>query len=456
MAVWRVIVNRPDLFPLQSKFPWPDARPNVSGDWGPNWFSQDAQGSTLQLFQALVPRNARTIVELGSLLGRSARGWLSGFPQAHVICIDTWRGSPEHQDNPNLRDLLPRLLPTFQVNLWDQRERVTSLPATTLEGLRTLHQLAIQPDAIYVDADHSTESVFADVSLSLDLFPSAQIIGHDWTRPTVRSAVERIAQQRGLQILAIGNLWWFPPPVVSADATSPKLVDRSTEKVITMTLFRRPQYTREVLRHLLKCDGIDDYRVIIHIEPGTAGVLQAASEAAFARKIIVENADQLGCTLNTRCAIEHGFQWSDYVIHFEDDTVPSRDCLRYFEWARGRYQNDPQIFSVCAYSKSRPDSSRYHAVRRTPWFTPWGWATWQDRWDEILPRLAAKAWGHRANETRGSRCELQPLLARVQNIGAEFGAHCPSPDFHQKHQYNAFGAWSVEPLDHGTFHEVRE
>lgn len=443
---------------LQSAHPWPVTPPATHVDWGPAWFSDDEHCGHPRIFKMLIEPQVRTIVELGSFLGRSVAGWLKAFPQAHVIAIDTWQGSSEHLADAQLQSMLPQLMQTFQVNLWDQRQRVTPIRATTLEGLRRLYELRIAPDVIYVDADHATESVIADVTACLDLFPHAQLIGDDWMWPSVRAGVEQVAAERQIPIAACGGVWWFPTtrPSRSDDHDSPTRVDPAREKVITMTAYRRPEYTRQVLEALSRCDGIDDYRVLIHLEPDSPEVLQVAREARLARKTIVENVDRLGCGTNTHCALHHGFQWADFVVHLEDDTVPARDCLRFFEWARQRYRDDRSVLSVTGYSKTIAEREQSHQVVRRPWFTPWGWGTWSDRWREISEHWsnAPLTWDVALNQIRGDRIEVHPILARVQNIGAELGEHCPSSEFHRVNHFNEHGAWSVELPLSATFEEV--
>ena len=432
---------------LQKEFPWPSVVPDVEVNWGPVWFSDNEQWGHIRIFKMLVRPTVQTIVELGSFLGRSSAGWLRAFPDAHVIAIDTWKGSSEHISDPYLNGLLPQLKATFQANLWEERRRLTAIQATTLAGLRRLHELRVSPDVIYVDADHSTEAVLADVNLCLDLFPDALIIGDDWMWASVRAAVEQISEQRGLQLATCQGIWWFPenqPRLI--EAPRPLQQDRSLAKVITMTAYRRPDYTRKVLDALSRCQGIDEYQVLLHLEPGCPEVLDVIHNSRFAQLTLVENADRLGCGPNTFSALHHGFQLADFVIHLEDDTVPTPDCLRYFEWARRTYQEDRDVFSVTSYSKVQATPEQYHTAVRHRWYTPWGWGTWIDRWNEMAENWSNQpvTWDLALNHLRGERFEVHPLLARTQNIGAEMGEHCPSPEYHRNNHFNEFGAWSVE------------
>jgi hypothetical protein len=406
----------------------------------------------------VVPARARVVVELGSFLGRSTAGWLKLFPRAHVIAVDTWKGSAEHFVEPRLQGMLPRLMETFQVNLWDERHRLTAIRATTLEGLNILHNFDVSPDVIYVDADHTTDSVIAEVSRSLELFPNALVMGDDWSWPSVKLGVETVASERGLTCAVCGPLWWFPPRSgvhLATSASSPR-VGSSNRKVVTMTLYRRAKYTQQVLEALARCCGIDEHLVLLHIEPGHPEVLETARRVQFKQKVLVENADHLGCSINTWTALDHGFQHADFVFHLEDDTVPARDCLRYVDWARHTYRDDPAVFTVASYARETPPAERYFEVIRSPWFTPWGWGTWRDRWDEMSAAWnfdPSVTWDICLNRMRGDRFEARPFLARVQNIGAEEGTHCPSPEFHRQNHFNEFGAWSVECTSDGVFHQ---
>jgi hypothetical protein len=229
-------------------------------------------------------------------------------------------------------------------------------------------------------------------------------------------------------------------------------------KVVTVTAYRRPEYTRRVIEALLKCAGIDEYLVLFHIEPGCREVVDLARAAPFLNKMVLTNAAVLGCTANTFSAIDHAFRFADFVVHLEDDTVPAGDCLRYFEWARHTYRQDPDVFSVTSYCRGVPPSDRHYAVHREPWFNAWGVAFWSDRWQELRDRWGFEervSWDICANRIRGNRIQIQPFLARTQNIGAEQGTYCPGAEWHRQNQFNEYGAWSVDLDPTAPFQEVR-
>ncbi|MBW8332464.1 MAG: glycosyltransferase [Prolixibacteraceae bacterium] len=68
------------------------------------------------------------------------------------------------------------------------------------------------------------------------------------------------------------------------------------------------------------------------------------------------------------------------VIVLEDDLISSPNFLNFMNQALDFYQNDEKIKSVNGYSlflKTKTDEN-YFQIRPFPW----GWATWEDRWDE--------------------------------------------------------------------------
>ncbi len=193
------------LAALRKRYPWPDAMPEVAPD-DHGWF-QDCNARLLNRF--LGPRT-ELIVELGSWLGKSARFMLAAAPHATVVCVDHWQGSPECQrPRPDgAMQKLPRLYETFLRNMWDWRDRVAPLRAATIEGLNEVNRLGLRPDLVYVDAGHDYQSVLADVTTALDLFPAAQIVGDDWLYYAgVRRAVTELARARGLRTCLDGNAW---------------------------------------------------------------------------------------------------------------------------------------------------------------------------------------------------------------------------------------------------------
>lgn len=207
------------------------------------------------------------------------------------------------------------------------------------------------------------------------------------------------------------------------------------KKVITMTAYKRPSYTKQVVDNLKKCIGFDRYLLLVNIEPGYPETVRAFDTLSNCN--IVVNERVLGCATNTLRAIQRGFEMSDFVIHLEDDTVPGIDSLKYFEWVYNTYKEDKDIFTATAYNMTKDvNSTNYFTSYRWHWFTPWMWCTWIDRFEEMAREWDFTAWDNKVNILRKDRCELCPHVARSQNIGEYLGVHV-SPDYWRQNQYNS-------------------
>jgi len=155
-------------------------------------------------------------------------------------------------------------------------------------------------------------------------------------------------------------------------------------RVITMTAYRRPAYTREVLAALATCDGIADWLLLPNVEPGNEEVIAAFDEWDACEMRLVVNEKRLGLNKNTHEAVYRAFKLrSDVMVHLEDDTVPSPDALHYFDWAVRellipdiKSPDGCQILLASGYNKPsrEPPPHRSHDCETRPIWTPWGWA----------------------------------------------------------------------------------
>lgn len=231
------------------------------------------------------------------------------------------------------------------------------------------------------------------------------------------------------------------------------------EYCIVMTLHNRPAYTARVLSALAKCDGIEGRPVAFSCEPANIEVIRMAKAFRDPRFINVGQ-QRLGCNVNTYYALSMGFSEYDQVIALEDDTVPGRDFLRFCEWGLREYRDDQSVFSICGYQRTpATELGKTRSVIREQWFTPWGWATWRDRWDSVRTKWPVDdkqvSWDTIIDKvTRAGRYEIRPLVARIQNIGGEGGAHVPSAEWHRAHHLNPFWIETVDGLSVTHYDEV--
>lgn len=172
---------------LRRSFPWPEEKPN---------FARCVEGwlmpGTADVLRARLSNGTRVIVEVGSWLGMSAHFLAQMAPDAEIICIDTWEGSPEHEEDPHCAEMLPTLYERFLANTWDLRSRLTPIRRESVNGLIVLASFGVEPDLIYIDAAHDYESVMADIKAARELFPGAVLVGDDWGIPGVQSAASEL------------------------------------------------------------------------------------------------------------------------------------------------------------------------------------------------------------------------------------------------------------------------
>lgn len=202
-------------------------------------------------------------------------------------------------------------------------------------------------------------------------------------------------------------------------------------KTLTISAYNRPDYLARVLEALCRCDGVGEYSISVILDP--CDKTEELAEIVRCRGLRhTVPGSHLGCGGAILYSMELGFAdpGSDYHIHLEDDTVPSPDCLRWFEWA-GR-NAPPMALTVSAYNQHGGESPA-DACGFRHWFTPWGWATWRHRFDsDLAPAWDRSFWdgGVQRVRKRLGAGEIFPRVSRIQNIGAERGTFCPSPEFH--------------------------
>jgi hypothetical protein len=190
-----------ELAKLRLKFPWPTVLPSVSEISSHGWLSF----SMREMLSRYLSANTQVVVELGSWLGLSTRYILEHAPATYLIAIDHWQGTDElRQGCP---DILPVLYDSFIKNCWNYAERIVPVRASTTVGLKLISDEGILVDLVYIDADHSYDSVVADLDLACELFPLAEIVGDDWDRDDVQQAAIDVARKHRYRVDVTGTSW---------------------------------------------------------------------------------------------------------------------------------------------------------------------------------------------------------------------------------------------------------
>ena len=92
----------------------------------------------------------------------------------------------------------------------------------------------------------------------------------------------------------------------------------------------------------------------------------------------------MGGNQSIRLAYQNILQIYDSFISLEDDIVVSSDFLQYMNTALEFYKNDERIFSICGFKAPFLLPKDYKGdVYFYPCNSPWGIATWKDRWESV-------------------------------------------------------------------------
>lgn len=167
----------------------------------PGWFNEEH----VKFFDRIIEsREIKTIIEVGTFLGRSTAFFASKGCRVH--CIDPFKAWPEGIENgavaPNESFLMD-----FRENMNDLgiADQVTFMPVSSNTADYVMSRQIID-DMVYIDGEHTYEAVKHDISLYLKR--AKKIIcgddyDHNW--PGVMKAVDELLPDR----LVEGNIWYY-------------------------------------------------------------------------------------------------------------------------------------------------------------------------------------------------------------------------------------------------------
>lgn len=193
------------------------------------WFGPREQ--QLYEHQVAIAASPARFVEVGSWMGRSstcmAEAIRNSGKQIDFSCVDTWRGSEEHQQFSVVRD--DALYEKFLTNIDPFRDLIQPLRMTSLEAASTFDFESL--DFVFLDAAHDFANVVADIEAWLPkVRPTGVIAGHDYLScwPGVVQAVE---VNFGSRAKVFGPCWY-----VSLDGS--RLTEAALQDVLTQSKWR--------------------------------------------------------------------------------------------------------------------------------------------------------------------------------------------------------------------------
>ncbi|MFZ6028234.1 MAG: hypothetical protein ACOYYS_11015 [Chloroflexota bacterium] len=171
-----------------------------------------------------------------------------------------------------------------------------------------------------------------------------------------------------------------------------------TVPAIALFAYNRPEKTREVLQALqeqgadriyIYCDGPkNNQQDLLRVKQ----TREAAASFPLKNKTIITAGHNLGLANSLINGITLSLEKEERLIVLEDDCLPFPQMLQFMTENLAYWQDRRDIFSISAYHfirvPFRPASTSdvFMANR----FLPWGWATWRDRWEDVLPQLRSR------------------------------------------------------------------
>lgn len=186
----------PQIFPINSKDYQPIALnvPHIYTDkrFEEGWFTYgDFYKSCVNTLQ-----DGETMVEVGSWKGRSvsflAVEILNSGKLIHVHAVDTWEGAPNHPHHTRDPHIIRgTLYDLFLANIKHLRHVITPVKKPSLTACLQYEPKSL--GAVFLDADHSYESVKAEIEAWLPKVKTGGIFaGHDIKLPGVKKAVSEL------------------------------------------------------------------------------------------------------------------------------------------------------------------------------------------------------------------------------------------------------------------------
>jgi hypothetical protein len=202
-------------------------------------------------------------------------------------------------------------------------------------------------------------------------------------------------------------------------------------KTISVMLFKRPDYSRQVLEHIAKAKGVEDWQVYVYCDnPGSDEVYKLAQTFPFVKRSHLAP-QRRGMKKANPWALKTNFLLykSDLNLHIEDDVLIGPDALKFVEDCAPYITRDVGSVSLAGYMEKikRPELGwSMNGVFRNPWFTcGYGWATTHEFYFNQFAKARdvgdIRSWAKNFNghfQDHGFH-ELRSYVRRSKNIGKD-------------------------------------
>jgi len=146
--------------------------------FGEDWFTYP------EVYQEMVKRfpSGSKFVEIGSWKGKSSAFMAveiaNSGKQIDFYCVDTFEGSVEHQNNPEL----PRLYNIFKDNMKPVEDYYQDMRMSSMEAVKKFQDESL--DFVFIDGSHEYEDIKDDIKSWLPKVKKGGVLaGHDYYLP---------------------------------------------------------------------------------------------------------------------------------------------------------------------------------------------------------------------------------------------------------------------------------
>lgn len=155
---------------------------------------------------------------------------------------------------------------------------------------------------------------------------------------------------------------------------------------VLIIAYNRPDFLRKQINlciknsreFLLAVDGPKAYA-----DAGADECASIARESMKNQELLLGakiNSKNLGCKVGVSDAISWAFEHHDSLIILEDDVSLSDDFFFFMDFSLEKFKDKSEIFLINGWNPLTTDTKfdNYYYMSRC--FSPWGWATWRNRW----------------------------------------------------------------------------
>lgn len=171
-----------------------------------------------------------------------------------------------------------------------------------------------------------------------------------------------------------------------------------TRIAVTILAYRRAEKL-EQLRQALRSFPTAELFVFCDGARGAADEQDCKDTQQVAQRFLEDHPDakivvrerNLGLNQNIVQGITTALSSVPFTVILEEDVIPQPGLFEYLAQAEAAYRNEPRVFSIAAFHPiaSGDDPLATFFSRR---FFCWGWATWADRWQSMLPLMQGTHW----------------------------------------------------------------